>query len=490
MRFIPKQFYFSALLLFLSIITYQCTTVAHTSKHYVDKNASGQNNGTSWANAWESFSDIEWDQIQPGDTIYISGGTDSTIYYEELSVGANGITANPITIIAGKYSPSPSGHSGRVIIDGGGTRVQSIYVHDRKYVTIKGFELRHAAKGVNVEADVHVSNIVIDSLNIYNYNDQAGIMLNGIQSTYTVDSVTIKNCRIVSWPMYIGQTDGIYMQGAQHTVIHDNYIRIPNQDPLAHNDVIQGYHCNGFIIYNNVLINDSVYSPEGGGIPLILGSEGTNPVVIYNNFIYMGGVWLPTGNMSAVLCTRWYDNNPMPPTWIINNTIIANGPRCRGIWQQYTATCINNIIAMYCPPAYRDLTFMSNFDVWDLPSAAIVDSIRSNLFWKDGLDIGFTGQYKGNGLTGGISGWFDWVNIYGGTGINADPKLVINVGYESDQGALNGELKPSSQAINKGEDIQPYLDYFYKTWGIVLPNEGINGISRDNTPTIGAYEYE
>ena len=89
-----------------------------------------------------------------------------------------------------------------------------------------------------------------------------------------------------------------------------------------------------------------------------------------------------------------------------------------------------------------------------------------------------------------ISGWLDWVSIYGGTGVNADPQLVINVGYEPDQGALNGELKPNSPAINKGEDIQPYLDYFYKTWGIVLPNEGINGISRDNTPTIGAYEYE
>ena len=42
MRFIPKQFYSSALFLFLCIITtYQCTTIAHTSKHYVDKNAYG-----------------------------------------------------------------------------------------------------------------------------------------------------------------------------------------------------------------------------------------------------------------------------------------------------------------------------------------------------------------------------------------------------------------------------------------------------------------
>ena len=93
MRFIPKQFYFSALFIFVCIITYQCTTIAHTSKHYVDKNASGQNNGTSWRNAWESFSDIEWDQIQPGDTIFISGGKDSTIYYETLAPKCRGTEA-------------------------------------------------------------------------------------------------------------------------------------------------------------------------------------------------------------------------------------------------------------------------------------------------------------------------------------------------------------------------------------------------------------
>ena len=481
MRFIQKLNYHSVFFLLLY-------TIAYPSNYYVSKYASGQNNGTSWANAWQSFSAINWNLIQPGDLIYISGGTDSTIYYEQLTVnGKNGTAANRITIIAGKYSPSSTGHSGRVIIDGGGTRAQSIHVHDSKYVTIKGFELRHANRGVYVEGDIWVSNVILDSLNIYDFYDQAGIFLNGHQNIYSVESTTIRNCRVVTPLLVAGQTDCIYMQGAQNTFIHNNYIRNLNQDPLAHNDALQAYHCNGFMIYNNVLINDSVYSPEGGGMPIILGAEGNNPVVIYNNFIYMGGAWYEQANMGGALCLRWYDVFPMPPTYVINNTIVVNGPRVRGFWWEYGCNLtVNNIIAMYCPPAYRNLSWMSNLDVagYNVSGGlAIVNNIRNNLFWKMDWDIGFTGQYMGNGHTGGVSGWSSWMNTYGGTGTKADPLFVFKIGLVQDQGALTGELQPGSPAINQGENVRTLIESFGLPW------TDINGNPRDNTPTIGAYEY-
>ena len=277
---------------------------------------------------------------------------------------------------------------------------------------------------------------------------------------------------------YPGQTDGIYVQRAQQTVIHNNYIRIPNQDPVAHNDAIQAHLANGFTIYNNIIINDSVYSQEGGGIPIILGAQGNYPVIIYNNFIYMGGIWWPNGNIGAALCTRWYDTDPMPPTWIIHNTIVVNGPRCRGVWQQYPATMINNIIAMF-----STTEGMESFNVYDLPSAAIVDSIRKNLFWRSWAGPAFSGQYTGNGLTGNVFEWIDWVNTYGGTGVYTDPLFVRHIGFEPNQGTLNGELQPDSPAINQGENVKALIESFGLPW------TDIEGKPRATTPDIGAYEY-
>ena len=478
MTSITRLLYISVLFLLISMITY-------ATDHYVDKNASGGNNGTSWNDAWQSFSSINWSSIQPGDFIYISGGTDSSVYTQTLTVGANGTAGNPITITIGKYAPVSTGHSGRVIFDGGGGSMTAFQVRatgqGRKYITIKGFECRNLGKGVNIE-DV-ASNIVVDSLYIYNYSGQGAIMLNGA-SSYSIDSTTIKNCRIISVQLAASQSDGVYAQRCQRTLFHNNYIHQRNQDPNAHTDCLQAYLTNGWVITNNFFINDSVYSPEGGGTPMILGSEGNNPVIIYNNFLYMGGIWDPSGSQNSSLWTRWYNNNPMPPTWVIHNTIVVNGPRCRDFIQEYDAISINNILATFSTNGG-----MANLEE-SLPHPIPVDSTRHNLFWRSWSGAGFSGQFTGNGHTGSVSGWSSWTGTYGGTGVNADPLFVHKFGFEPDQGALDGELQAGSPAINAGEDTQSLISWLNTTYNLDLPWADINGNPRDNTPTIGAYEYD
>jgi hypothetical protein len=482
MRSLIKQIYISVVFLFFFTVLYRCTTTYASNYYYVDKNASGKNNGTSWEDAWESFSDIDWGSIQPGDIIYVSGGKDSTIYYEQLTIRNSGTAAKPITIIAGKYSPSPTGHSGRVIIDGGAqARAQSIYIQNVNYITVKGFECRGGTKGVHIEDYVNV--VVLDSLTIYDWYDLAGVFTNGAVP-YSVDSVTIRNCNIISFDYIEGQTDGIYSQYSANTVIHNNYIRIKNQQPTAHVDCIQAHRSNGFVIYNNILISDSVNSPEGGGMPLILGSEGNSPVIIYNNFMYMGGIWHPTGSYGAVCNLRWYNNPPMPPTWVIHNTLIANGPRCRGVFQEYRGTFINNIIAMFSTAGG-----LENMEPESGIQPLVADSIRNNLFWRSWDDVGFSnGTYTGKGITGSVSGWSSWINTYGGTGVKGNPLFVHKIGYENDQGLLNGEVQDVSPARNAGENAEWYIKYFNTNFGLSLQWVDIKGNPRDDTPTIGAYE--
>ncbi len=363
---------------------------------YVFKNATGSNNGTSWTNAWTSFSAIQWSSIQPGDTLFISGGTDSVVYSQTLTIGRSGSAGNPITIIAGKYSPSSSGHSGRVIIDGLNSLVRGIYIPDRNYIVIKGLEIRNVQRGVDIAE--YVKGITIDSLNIYDFTHQAAVKTDGSYTLYnqtgemTVDSIIIKNCRIVSSPTTTGNSDCIYIQRSKNIYIHNNYVRQMSVLSLEHVDCIQAYLVSGLIITNNVLIRDSALTPnaqsgtgDGGGNPGILGSQGSNPTIIANNLFYSGGSWYSTMGWVGGFYLRWYGGSTRPPCYVFNNTVVTNGPLVRGMWWEYPADVMaNNIIAQYYKPP-RNLTWLTTFDVGTASSifgAVKVDSVKNNIFFR------------------------------------------------------------------------------------------------------------
>lgn len=487
-------------LIFL-LLTIQC----FATDWYVKNGGTGSNNGTSWTNAWTSFASINWGSISPGDNLYIDGGTDSVVYNAQLTPTANGTSSNYINILAGKYSPSPSGHSGRVIIKGTGT--QSIYIQSsssgspRRYINIKGLECTGSEKGVHFED--YVSNVTIDSLYIWDFLGQAGAFLNGA-SEYTIDSVIIKNCRIISPAVYDGETDCIFTQRAGNILVHDNFLHERNQDPLAHTDALQAYLTNGWVVYNNTIINDSVYSTEGGGVPMIFGVQGTRNVMVANNFLYMGGIWYPTGSQGSVWWSRLYPANDSGiRCFVLNNTFVANGPRCRGSIQEYKTTFKNNIIAMFSTS-----TQMANLEesVTGTPSSIYVDSTVNNLYYRtDGVGSSyFAGSFIGSGGSPtGTPNSTTWLSTYGGSGQFANPNFVNNFRYEPDQSALVPDLESDSPAIDAGNDefnYESYVDWLNSqgfdgthphTGEWMIPKTDIYGNSISGSARdIGAFEYQ
>jgi len=103
--------------------------IASAASWFVDSAVAVSGNGQSWAGAWKTFANIVWGSVQPGDTVFISGGTTSKNYAGNLVVGTNGTSDTARVTVRIGQDP---GHTGRAILSG------SLQLNNRSFVTIDG----------------------------------------------------------------------------------------------------------------------------------------------------------------------------------------------------------------------------------------------------------------------------------------------------------------------------------------------------------------
>lgn len=203
------------------------SSVAHAASWYVDNAATGSGSGTSWTNAWTSLATINWTSVAPGDTVYISGGTTSKTY-AGIIYDDNGTSGAPITIDSGANSPSPTGHSGEVIIDGS---AEFCFRANGDYNHIKNLTCQDA-----IEAGFRIggTGTILENNIIQNCYNQ------GIHVQYCTDCI-VRGNKITTADDIAQQTDGIAVYDANNTIVEKNWIKITNQNNCesCHNDGIQ-----------------------------------------------------------------------------------------------------------------------------------------------------------------------------------------------------------------------------------------------------------
>ncbi|MBN2102512.1 hypothetical protein JW835_00560 [bacterium] len=249
---------------------------------YVDNAAIGLNNGSSWDNAWPGFAYIQWNTVQPGDILYISGGTTEKTYYERLSIVASGTEENPIIIKVG-HEP---GHAGNVIITNDGP-LGGISIIYRDYITIDGNR--------NGERKLIVQNCTVPGIKVYG---AYGIKLSHLEIHHNGDEVDWDNSGITftatgyveprpnleicychihhNWQDAISGF-GPIASGFGYISIHDNEI----------SDVVDdGFECGsgGVDFYNNSM-HDRSYD-GGDGHPDGVAFNGAEYYRVYNNRFY------------------------------------------------------------------------------------------------------------------------------------------------------------------------------------------------------------
>ena len=306
--------------IFIIVCSCSLNTSIIGSDYYVDKYAAGTNAGTSWKNAWNSFSDIEWSKLKAGDVLFISGGKDSTVYNETLTVGVSGNEENLFTIRKG-LDPR---HNGKVIID---VPDDGIKVVKKSYLRIANIEFKNVSHGVYIRGastgDVNV--IYLDSLKVLNFNKQGAISINGYSKSgfdATVDSVFIRYCTLTTSYPTKHQTDIIYAQYCNNLFILNNTLTVTSRIKGPHTDGIQFVHnINNITIANNT-INNLTNSDINNKCNGIMGANLIGKGLFSNNIVYAPNFKNSGNNVFS------YGNGKISDaagSWFIYNNIFIGG---------------------------------------------------------------------------------------------------------------------------------------------------------------------
>jgi hypothetical protein len=354
--------------------------------YYVDKNATGNGSGSSWTNASKTVSDLHWANINGGDTVYISGGTDS-LTYAKVNLEDKRFSSQ-VVITKGK----DAGHNGNVIFQNSGSTTIPLYTaFTFGLIDCKNIKLIDLTFNTIITTDDNPDNMDIvkikQSRNII--IDSCIIISNGIgdpieMSQDTTCTISYNHIEVLS-NSYNTQNDCIWIgSGAGgHTIIGNTIIAGGINDSYNHKDIIQMNEEGStdklqMTIANNILTFLNESATQGQGI--YCDGMHSNSFLVYNNIITM-----ITQNTSFVVYNG--DGTHSSSIRLFNNTIVGGGTDEGGF------DFGNNIDTLIMKNNIMELDSANNFNIQFIGTGGLAaityKDIDYNQYYRPGSGVTF-----------------------------------------------------------------------------------------------------
>ena len=375
------------ILVFVTAILITGTANALPASWYVDNALVGGNNdGTSWTNAWRSFAAINWTTVQPGDTIYISGGTSTQTYTDIVTIGKSGISGNPITIAVDATNPS---HNGTVIFNYnycGNSCTSTGLTINQNYIVLSGsvggtnhIQINNIHNTTTSRSSIGISGsynvgVVIDHVTFINDN-------NPMRFDYA-NGVTVHDCTMTQ----LTGDAGIAMNASTGTfgknLIYNNYIEPNMNAAVGGPDGIQGG--SGISIYNNIIkevINAGITSSQQH--PDMMQIQGNYIKVYGNSFVNAGD--------STFDFDCWANSTPHD-IWLYNNIFRMTAVSGDGYPEAFRMYCssgalssINNVKILNNDFVDSGLDYyLIRFDSFNGNPTGAGNEVKNNVFYNVG----------------------------------------------------------------------------------------------------------